>query len=350
MTALNCEKRDILNSECAVQRRDEWFGHLANLFANRSDPYNEKNVFALHGFVSRPAEDELIYTDPEKWVLKCLELCTELPGFDGNRFAPVCVEYPAYGVHFIDKVLGADVFRIDSGCDVQWNASYLKSPVGCLKEPDLENSETWLLAKRAAMAFIEADVSLPLFGMPTLSSPLNILLNLYGQEALFSMIDDPDAVTHDLRIITDVIGFMHKWYREHIPYAQLQPVISWDRTQPPGYGQVCGCTTQLISGKLYRQFIAPLDDELLAIHPNGGMIHLCGSHLQHLECFREMPHLKATQLNDRAALDLPYYVEGLRDDQIIYVSPCPGLSADDIVRITKGERVVIVASIDAPRK
>jgi hypothetical protein len=42
----------------------------------------------------------------------------------------------------------------------------------------------------------------------------------------------------------------------------------------PGHGQLCGCTTQLVSGKMYADFIAALDDELLSLYPHGGMIHL----------------------------------------------------------------------------
>ena len=45
----------------------------------------------------------------------------------------------------------------------------------------------------------------------------------------------------------------------------------------------------------------PLDDALLGDYPDSGMIHLCGSHGQHIQSFRDMRHLHAVQLNDRAA-------------------------------------------------
>ena len=352
MKMLSEEVHQKLNNDALIRERDEWFSRLSDLFENRPNAYNARHVFTLDGFVPRPVNERQAYYEPEAWINACLELAAALPPFTGQRFAPVCVEYPIYGVHFIDKVLGANVFNLQGDSEeqdvFQWNASYLTTPVGSLQMPDLDSNETWALAKRAAMAFLEADVKLPLYGMPTLASPLNILLNLYGQEALVAMCDDEEAVMHDLRIITDVIGAMHKWHREHIPEAQLQPVISWNRTQPPGFGQICGCTTQLISGDFYRKFAAPLDDELLAIYPHGGMIHLCGSHTQHLNCFRDMPHLRAVQVNDRAAEDLKAYLEGLREDQIIYVNPCPGMPAEEAVRLSGGKRIVLAAAIDAP--
>lgn len=214
--------------------------------------------------------------------------------------------------------------------------------------PDLEKDETWNLARRAAKAFLDADVKVPLFGTPTLSSALNIMINLYGEEALVAMLEDEEAAEHDLKVINDLIRTLHRWYRENIPAAQLQPVISWERTQPSGYGQLCGCTSHLLSGRLYGEMIAPLDDALLGDYPHGGMIHLCGVHAQHIECFREMKHLRALQLNDRAAHDLKLYLDGLRKDQIVYLYPCEGMTAEEAVRISGGKRLILIGRSDAP--
>ncbi|MBQ7010437.1 MAG: hypothetical protein IJN63_01925, partial [Clostridia bacterium] len=147
-----------------------------------------------------------------------------------------------------------------------------------------------------------------------------------------------------------LIRTLHRWYIDNIPKEQLQPVISWARTQPPGYGQLCGCTTQLLGGDLYREFIADLDDAILGEYENGGMIHLCGSHAQHMETFRNMKNLRSLQLNDRAAEDLALYLDGLRDDQILYVNPCEGMPVEKILDISKGERIVLVKSMPSPDK
>lgn len=96
--------------------------------------------------------------------------------------------------------------------------------------------------------------------------------------------------------------------------------------------------------------IAPLDDSLLAEYPRGGMIHLCGSHTQHIPVFRKMKHLRAVQLNDRAALDLKLYLDGLRKDQVIYLNPCEGMSVKEALDISDGNRMIIVDGIDAPEK
>ena len=346
MRTLREKTRLFLNDQALIDKRDMWFERLLNLFEGRPDAYNEKYVFSVHGFVPRPADESMPYTDPENWVIECLEMLSDLPEMQRNRFMPLCVEYPIYGVHFIDKMFGADVFFKDG----QWNARYLKTPIGKLEMPDLEKDETWMLARRAAKAFLDADVKLPLFGLPTLSSALNIMVNLYGGDALIAMIEDEENALNDLTVINNLIRALHKWYLDTIPHKQLQPVISWERTQPPGFGQLCGCTTQLLSGKMYERLIAPLDDQLLSDYPNGGMIHLCGAHSQHIETFRNMKNLRALQLNDRASHDLKLYLDGLREDQIIYLAPCEGMSIEKALEISKGKRIVLPAPINAPEK
>ncbi len=344
MKPLSLEAYKYLNDEALIAERDQWFGRMSDLFDGKENEYLRHKVFTLHGTVSMHGSD--LYADPEAWMLGSLELTLTQQASFADGFSPVCVEYPPYGVHYIDKMFGANVYYYAG----QWNADYLKTPIGSLEMPDLDRDETWQISKRAANAFLSADVKLPLFGMPTLSGALNILINLYGSEALMAMCEDEDAVRHDLNVINTLIRTLHRWYIDHIPKQQLQPVISWARTQPPGYGQLCGCTTQLLSKDMYREFIADLDNAILGEYEHGGMIHLCGSHAQHIETFRNMKNLRSLQLNDRASEDLALYLEGLRDDQILYVMPCEKMPVEKIVDISKGERVILVDYCAAPDK
>ena len=128
----------------------------------------------------------------------------------------------------------------------------------------------------------------------------------------------------------------------HIPAQQHQPVVACGRCQPPGHGQICGCTTQLLSPGLYEEFIMPLDDVLLGVYPHGGLIHLCGSHTQLIPLFAKMPHLKCVQLNDKAAEDLQFYVDGLRDDQVIYLNPCEGMTTKQALKLAGDKKIIIV--------
>ena len=346
MKCLSPFAREFLNDPARIARQDEWFHRMRCLRTGEYDPYNEKYAYALAGTAPSPEDPALPYTSPEDWVIGCLELLAQAPESSLRRFSPPCVSSTIYGVHFIDIILGADVFFKDD----QWNVRYLTTPIGQLQMPDLDKDETWALARRTALAFVEADVRLPLFSTPILSSALNIFINLYGQEGLIAMMEDEDAAAHDLQLINDLIRTLHKWYRDHIPARQLQGTCATGRIQPPGSGQLCGCTTQLLSGSLYRDKIAPLDDALLGDYPLGGMIHLCGAHAQHIETFRNMPHLSAIQINDRACLDLDAYLAGMRKDQIIYVCPFEDMPADKIMSISGGDRVVLVQWDDAPEK
>ncbi len=335
---------DILNDKKLIEKRDEWFAKLQDHYNGK---YSEPKAFVIHGVLARGKSDP--YKEPEKWVDECLEDIAANKAqaiMNDNRFVPVCVEYGIYGVHYIDKILGANVYFQDG----QWYNDYLTTPIGELEEPDLETNETFQLSIRAAKRFAEVGGAFPLFGLPTIASALNIAVNLYGQEILMEMLADPDNARKDLETINRVLVNIHKAFRAIIPQKQLQPVVSWERTQPPAYGQICGCTTQLVSGSLYEEMILDLDEAVLNVYENGGMIHLCGSHSQHIENFRNMKSLKSVQLNDRAAEDIELYFKGLREDQLIYLVPCKGMPIEKALAITGGKRLVITSPVNGELK
>ena len=324
---------ELLNAERYIRAREVWFDKLEALYDGKSS-----GPIYLWGIVFFPPEDP--YTDLEGWMDAALEM---IPNhiesiMDETVFRPLAIEFPIYGVHFIDKIFGSNVFFQDG----QWYNRKLSIEVGELERPDLEHDPTWALAKKATQLFLEKGVRLPVYGLPTIASALNIAVNLFSEDILVALCLEPEAAEHDLKVINDVLIEIHQWYLNHLPIDQLQPVVSWQRTQPRGYGQICGCSSHLLSPALYRELVAPLDAELLGVYPKGGMIHLCGSHSQHLPVWREMKELRAVQLHDRAAEDLEKYFHELRDDQMIYVNTCRGMSAEKAIEITGGKRLVIV--------
>lgn len=335
-----------LNDPQRIQARDRWFDRLERVYSGQPDEFGEKYVFAVNGILGQPRDPQLLYDDPEEFVIQSLEdLAARLEQTDSDiMFVPACVETPFYGVHFVDKLFGCKVWFQDG----QWYNRYLETPVGQLQRPDLEHSPVWKAAQQAAEAFVRQQVALPLFGLPTIASALNIAVNLYGENILIAMLEEPEDAQHDLQVINDLLCELHSWYLKTIPLQQLQPVISWNRTQPPGYGQLCGCSLQLISDQLFQEFIQPLDDALLAIYPKGGMIHLCGRHDQLLDSFARMPHLRAVQVNDRAAHDLQLYYSRLRKDQVLYLNPCEGMTVQRAMEITGGDRLVVADTITQP--
>lgn len=320
--------------------REAQFDRLRALFAGeRLD-----HAFVLCGINGACEVDA--YREPERWLDGALDSLAEQRerALDPLVFRPLCIEQGYYGVHFVDRMFGANVYFRDD----QWWSDPLDLPVGELQPPDLEPDETWALARRLAEAFVARDVPVPLFGLATIASPLNIAVNLFGDPFLMAMAAEPEAARHALRVITDVLCALHRWYLAHLRPEQLQPVVAAGRCQPPGYGQLCGCTTHLLSAEQYRGMVAPFDDELLQAYPHGGMIHLCGAHAQHTPTWREMASVRAVQVNDRATEDLGLYFRELREDQIIYVNPTSTMPVERVMDITGGRRVVIVADVAPP--
>jgi hypothetical protein len=316
--------------------RDKWIARLRALF-DASGPC--LRPLRLQGVYGQGRCDP--YVEPERWVAEALgDLATKADALcDAAVFRPLVVEFGPYGVHFIDALFGADVFELAPG---NWQSHPLTSPVGRLERPDLAKAPAWRLARRAAAAFVDSGATVPYFGMPTIASVLNVAVNLYDEAFLVALLDDPAAARRDLAVIHGVLLDLHAWYRATVPQTQLQPVVAGHRTQPPGHGQLCGCTTHLLSAGQYAEFVAPLDAALLAAYPCGGMIHLCGRHTQHIPAWRTMLSLRAVQLNDRAAADLSAYVAGLRPDQAIYLNPCAAMPAARALALASDHPLVLV--------
>jgi len=336
----------ILNDSSLLEARDRHIDRLIRLFAGEE----LDRPFVLCGVTGQATVSP--YEEPEQWVSEALD---DLAGKtdklkDPAVFRPLVVECNLFGVHFIDRMFGAEVYEPESGKWDGWKSRFLTTPVGELQPPDLERDETWSLARRVAEAFLAADVRVPFFGLPTIASALNIALNLYGQRLLLAFHDAPDAAKRDLQVVNDTLCDLHRWYLERVPLSQLQPVVAAGRAQPPGFGQLCGCSTHLFSAEMYGEIVAPLDRELLSVYPRGGMIHLCGVHTQHLPVWREMKSLRSVQVNDRASEDLETYFQELRADQILYANPSATMPVDRILSITNARRpqvfpapVVVVA-------
>ena len=315
--------------------------HLARLEALYAGKRLEQpmRLCGIGGHSSRSA-----LWEPEAWVEDALQ---SLTGFieqsrDAAVFRPLSIEYPIYGVHFVDAVLGAAVQPTEQeGAGDWWNVP-LSTPVGELPPPDLETNLPWSRAQALARAMVASGVQVPFFAPQVLSSPLNIAVNLYGEEFLIALALDPEAAHRDLRVITDTILALTRWFLATLPPAQFQPVVINGRCQPPGFGQICGCSTQLLSAEVYAEFIAPLDAEILASYPRrGGMIHLCGAHTQHIPCWRALPELRAFQINDRAADDFEHYFRSLREDQIIYFTSTERTTVEQVLAISGGRRLVL---------
>lgn len=335
---------DQLNRPALLEIREHHLARLDALFAGRPG----KHVFVLCGAIW--PEDVGDDVAPATWVANRLTACDAAATAAGDRqvFRPLALEAWLYGVHFVDRLFGAHVHFHQDDTSRGWWTRVLDTAVGSLTRPDLATAAPWAKAREIATAMIAAGTSLPFLTTQVLASPLNVAVNLYGEEFLIALAADPAAAARDLATIASVQQELHRWYRENLPAAQFQPVVAGGRCQPRGFGQICGCTTQLLSPQQYRDHLASLDAALLGLYPHGGMIHLCGGHTQHIGCWRDMPELRAVQLNDRAADDLEYYFTGLRDDQILYWSPTSNTSVQRALEITRGRRLVLCADVREP--
>jgi hypothetical protein len=308
---------EILRSPELLAIRDAGRARLETVFDG-----TQEDVFFLRG---PDAYTTRVDIDSVEWMEERLEWLADrareiLAEPDDLRFRPLSVTYNPREVHYIDHLLGAEVVDIcPAPEECNWQVNYLKTPVGELRPIDLASHPVWQDTVRFTEALLACELPAVHVGMPTISSALNIAMNLYGQEFLIALMVETDAATRDLRVINDLLLEIHRWYVANVPADVLQPICAGDRYQPVGFGQLCACSAQLISAETYAEHILPLDAEILQCYPNGGMVHICGAHAHQIPNWRRMPEVRAIQFNYPATKDFHQYWTDLRDDQVLYL-------------------------------
>ncbi|MEI6521059.1 MAG: hypothetical protein WCO98_13615 [bacterium] len=258
-------------------------------------------------------------------------------GIDPVSFHPLVIEFNPLGVHYVDALFGAKVYRSDG----QIWSELLPGGLADLQPIDINTAPIvqWTL-KSIEKLLMEVPEQIHIT-CPIFSSPLNVAINLFGEGALMDLLEPDPTVLRGLDIITDSISGLHKLIMTSFPGNRVRFYCSSNRYAPDGIGHICGCSTQLLGQETYRNYFAPLDSRVLSTYPHGGTIHLCGHHAQHIPTWRNMPELRAVQLNDAATDEFPLYFNGLRTDQIIYLCPTEEMTIERILAISGGQRVVI---------
>jgi len=337
------ETGKILHGKSLFDARERQLNTLTEYYKNRPQhPLCLHGISIFRAITPKQLTGELIDSLFDELASRAAESADEA------ILRPLAIEVQLYGVHFIDKLCGAQIHYNDE--QNLWWSEGLTTPIGALSFPDLEQSTLWQACTRLYGELLARDIRLPFLATQILGSPTVGIFNLYKENILYGFYDNPGGVKRDLRVLTDLLLLLHKWFLEKIPQEQFQPVCVDGRLQPRGCGQMCGCTTQLISNELYEEFIFPLDKEIFALYENGGLYHLCGAHTQHIKTWRSWDDLKAVQLNDRAADDFEAYFTGLRDDQLIYLNPSEAMPIEKALSISGGRRTIIVSDKDSLQK
>jgi hypothetical protein len=284
--------------------------------------------------------------DPASWLREVFKDMSEHAQefADPVTFRPLAIELDPLGVHFIDALFGAKV-TFHGG---QVWSDPLECHLASLEEPDLKSSRVLQKALALANQAVQCSQGKILIATPVFSCPINIGINLFGERLLEALLERPDEVRRALRIVNEAIAETVRAFHRLVPRSILRNTVVCNRYAPEGFGQIDGCATHLVSGGHYRNFFRDLDAEVLKAWPRPGMIHVCGDHRQHIPTWAKMPEVQSLQVNDRATDDLEFYAHGLRQDQILYVSPTASMPVERILDVTRGRRVVLQCELKEP--
>jgi hypothetical protein len=269
-----------------------------------------------------------LYCDPVTW---------RVPAFALRR----------YGLHFTSAVLGCPI-RAEAGrvwCTPLSESG--RSPAD-FRAPDLDHSVPFQEMLRLVRLVADAtDGRLPI-ELPFLAAPLLAAVELYGSDFLVTLAEDDGLAERVLKAISDTVLAMRLRLQKAVDGCDLWDHHTCACPMPNGYRFLYGCTTQLVSAQTYRRHIAELDASHLAHRAQGGCIHLCGGHTQHLGTWRSLEQVRAVQLNDTACQDFETYWRGLRPDQFVVLWPCEHMTVAEAMNITGGRRLAIRVAAASP--
>ena len=278
--------------------------------------------------------------DPAAWLGEAINELREEAGLFSDRdvWVPFALTLQRYQLHFLAALFGCPIWERDN---IAWRKSLtaLGWDLADLRKPDLSGNTVYE-EMIGLIRFMEdaTDGRIPM-ELPELLSPLTEAVTLFEEPFLVALRDKPELAATVVEIIAETTIEVHAGLLAAADGAFVYG--SLHECTLPGYNTILGCSSQLVSPQCYREHGADWDEALLLSWSAGGSMHLCGSHTQHMDRWREMRGLKAIQLNDRASDDLEAYWTGLRSDQCIVLWPTETMTIDDAVRITGGRRLII---------
>ena len=281
--------------------------------------------------------------DVEAWLSeKLLHLRENIERYkDPVTWRPFALSLGRYDLHFASAVMGCPVFHKGDG-PVWWTSlSKLGMRLEDFRSPDLDENAIFQEMLGISKFVVEATEGRVPVEIPYVSEPLVAAVDMFSEDFLACLAREPDLAGQVLDRISATILEMRRRFFEAVPGAPVYAHGFFSRMMPRGYTLLYGCTTQLISGEMYREHIRCRDRDLFTCHARGGCIHLCGTHTQHIDAWRDMPEVKSLQLNDAANDDLEEYWRNLRPDQFVILVPSERMTAESALEVTGGRRLVI---------
>jgi len=285
----------------------------------------------------------VVEKDREGWLdnqLGAVKANVEEALDSGSLFYPIIEMFSLFGTHYMDILFGADV----KWHEEQFWSENVEYSVADIGRAELEGSELIGQTLELAKWIKERTGGRFLIAMPDVGCPLNIAINLFGERFLMALALAPENARRALGIIAEATRSVYKLLIETVGQETLRCHNAYHTYTPHDYAGLSVCATQLISAEHFRTCVADADDAAVPAVYKGMIQHICGRSTQHIEELARRERVKGVQLNDAGADDFEAYFNGLRADQVVYVSPTDCTPLEKIMSISKGDRTILLGA------
>ncbi len=153
---------------------------------------------------------------------------------DPVTFRPLVLEFWPLGVHYVDAVFGATVRPRDGNF---WS-DLLPTDLADLQPLDLDAVPLVRWTDSAIRRMLEALPAGVLVTTPVLSSPVNIVINLFGERALLDMASAGPDQRRGLQVIADTIAGLHRRFLALSADSRVHFYACSFRYAPAGFGHI----------------------------------------------------------------------------------------------------------------
>lgn len=183
-----------------------------------------------------------------------------------------------YGHYFSPALFGCEIVCPEDQAIANLPLDADMDDMARLEVPDFDKSPV------IQQAFAEAEVLRKEYGFchgaVGMGSPLNIAVNVYGEQFLTACAMEPEIAQHVLRVIAET---MFKLYREVC--AVIEPEAYPLENIPFGLGN---CPAIMLSPSMYREVVLPVDKIVRAWAGDTFGIHHCGVFDRYIEIYQEL--------------------------------------------------------------
>lgn len=200
-------------------------------------------------------------------------------GLGSRDPAPNPCASDAYGNYFMPALFGCEIMYVRDQAPGFKALDGSFEGMRSLRVPNFEKSPVMARLLSDTDALRKQYGESQGLGWINTGSPLNVAVNIYGEDFLMACAAEPEVAQHVLRVVGETMFRLYREYSAVVsPERHPLPNISW------GYGN---CPAVMLSPRMYREVVLPID-KWMRQQVHQFYLHHCGVFDDYIDLYIEL--------------------------------------------------------------